>query len=171
MKSGRQFQLQRFLPLQFLWPLNYHFYLLIPLSFFLGVLITTSRLYGDNEIYAIFSEGKSLIDIIKYLLPQGADRRCSEICSELLWRIIRSNNELEWSENFEYLYWTAPAHGKTKGYYILMRETSSPVWQKKIFTAETEIRLPYSKDNYLFSVQSIDELGHASLPVFPIPIK
>ena len=45
--------------------------LLIPLSFFLGVLITTSRLYGDNEIYAIFSGGKSLIDIIKYLLPQA----------------------------------------------------------------------------------------------------
>ena len=39
--------------------------LLIPLSFFLGVLITTSRLYGDNEVYAIFSSGKSLLDIIK----------------------------------------------------------------------------------------------------------
>tara|TARA_X000001036_G_scaffold116425_1_gene109714 strand:+ start:1560 stop:2711 length:1152 start_codon:yes stop_codon:yes gene_type:complete len=45
--------------------------LLIPLSFFLGVLITTSRLYGDNEVYAIFSSGKSLLDIIKYLLPQA----------------------------------------------------------------------------------------------------
>ena len=27
--------------------------LLIPLSFFLGVLITTSRLYGDNEILSL----------------------------------------------------------------------------------------------------------------------
>ena len=45
--------------------------LLIPLSFFLGVLITTSRLYGDKEIYAIFSGGKSLLDIIKYLFPQA----------------------------------------------------------------------------------------------------
>ena len=45
--------------------------LLIPLSFFLGILITISRLYGDNEIYAIFSGGRSLIDIIKFLLPQA----------------------------------------------------------------------------------------------------
>ena len=45
--------------------------LLIPLSFFLGVLITTSRLYGDNEIYAIFTGGKSLLSIIKYLFPQA----------------------------------------------------------------------------------------------------
>ncbi len=45
--------------------------LLIPLSFFLGVLITTSRIYGDHEIYAIFSSGKSLLDVIKYLFPQA----------------------------------------------------------------------------------------------------
>ena len=69
--------------------------------------------------------------------------------------------------NSTYLYWTAPAHGKTKGYYILMRETSSPVWQKKIYTAETEIRLPYSKDNYFFAVQAVNESGNESLPVVP----
>ena len=31
--------------------------LLIPLSFFLGILITVSRLYADREIYAYFSTG------------------------------------------------------------------------------------------------------------------
>ncbi|HEY8690009.1 MAG TPA: M20/M25/M40 family metallo-hydrolase [Chitinophagaceae bacterium] len=69
--------------------------------------------------------------------------------------------------NSTYLYWQAPATGKVKGYYILMRETTSPVWQKKFFTTATEMRLPYSKDNYFFAVQSVNETGNESLPVVP----
>jgi len=69
--------------------------------------------------------------------------------------------------NSTFLYWKAPVNGTTKGYYILMRETSSPVWQKKFFTTATELRLPYSKDNYLFAVQSIGNEDNESLPVVP----
>ncbi len=69
--------------------------------------------------------------------------------------------------NSTYLYWNAPATGKAKGYYILMRETSEAHWQRKIFTTETAIRLPYSKDNYFFAVQSVSENGQESLPVVP----
>ena len=69
--------------------------------------------------------------------------------------------------NSTYLYWQAPATGKTKGYYILLRETTSPTWQKKIFTTDNEIRLPYSKDNYFFAVQSVNEAGNESLPTVP----
>src|SRR5579859_1500811 len=53
------------------------------------------------------------------------------------------------------LSWKAPPAGKVGGYFILMRETTSPVWQRKIFTSGTEINLPYSKDNYFFAVQSV----------------
>lgn len=69
--------------------------------------------------------------------------------------------------NSTFLYWKAPVNGTTKGYYILMRETSSPVWQKKFFTTSTEMRLPYSKDNYLFAVQSLGTDDNESLPVVP----
>lgn len=69
--------------------------------------------------------------------------------------------------NTTFLYWKAPKTGITKGYYILMRETTSPVWQKKIYTEALEIRLPYSKDNYFFAVQSVNETGNESLPVMP----
>jgi hypothetical protein len=69
--------------------------------------------------------------------------------------------------NSTYLYWQAQATGKVKGYYILMRETTSPVWQKKFFTTANEMRLPYSKDNYFFAVQSVNETGNESLPVVP----
>lgn len=69
--------------------------------------------------------------------------------------------------NSTLLYWKAPLNGTVKGYYVLMRETSSAVWEKKFFTSATELRLPYSKDNYLFAVQSIGNDGNESLPVVP----
>jgi hypothetical protein len=72
--------------------------------------------------------------------------------------------------NFTNLVWTAPKSGKTKGYFVLMRETTSPVWQKKFFTIDTKLDLPYSKDNYFFAVQSVSEDGNESLPVIPAPM-
>ncbi len=67
------------------------------------------------------------------------------------------------------LSWQAPRMGKVKGYYVLIRETTSAFWQRKIFTTETTIRLPLSKDNYFFAVQSVNESGNESLPVVPVP--
>lgn len=69
--------------------------------------------------------------------------------------------------NYTQLNWKAPKIGKVKGYYILMRETTSAFWQKKFFTSDLEIKLPYSKDNYFFAVQSVNESGNESLPVVP----
>lgn len=65
------------------------------------------------------------------------------------------------------LHWQAPLTGKPKGYYVLMRESSSAFWQKKFYTNSTSIKLPYSKDNYFFAVQSVSEDGNESLPVVP----
>ncbi len=65
------------------------------------------------------------------------------------------------------LFWQNPKSGKVKGYYVLIRETHQAFWQKKIFTTKNGIVLPYSKDNYFFAVQSVNEDGNESLPVFP----
>ena len=69
--------------------------------------------------------------------------------------------------NYSSLSWQAPQNGKVKGYYLLIRETSSPVWQKKIFTTQNSISVPYSKDNYFFAVESVNENANESLPVIP----
>lgn len=70
------------------------------------------------------------------------------------------------------LKWEAPATGKKPaGYYVLMRETISPYWEKKFYVTDTSATLNYSKDNYFFAVQSVDAEGHESLPVFPKPVK
>ncbi|AZB27359.1 M20/M25/M40 family metallo-hydrolase [Chryseobacterium bernardetii] len=69
--------------------------------------------------------------------------------------------------NFTDLSWEKPKSGEITGYYVLMRETDASVWQKKIFTKETSIRLPYSKDNYFFAVQAVNTSGNESLIVLP----
>ena len=66
------------------------------------------------------------------------------------------------------LKWESPVKGvKPAGYYILMRETYQPLWEKKIFVTGNEVILPYSKDNYFFGIQSVDAAGHESIAVFP----
>jgi Peptidase family M28 len=65
------------------------------------------------------------------------------------------------------LSWKKPLTTNRYGYYILMRETTAAQWQRKIFTRATSISLPYSKDNYFFAVQSVDEGGHESLAITP----
>jgi Peptidase family M28 len=79
--------------------------------------------------------------------------------------------EIKELTNFSDLVWKSPQLNSPFGYNILIRETSSSYWEKTIFTKETKIRIPYSKDNYFFAVQSVDQLGHCSLPIFPIPVK
>ena len=69
--------------------------------------------------------------------------------------------------NYSNLYWKQPKTGKVKGYYVLVRETTSAFWQKKFFTNATELQLPYSKDNYFFAVQSVGVDGNESLAVVP----
>jgi len=65
--------------------------------------------------------------------------------------------------------WQPPQQGKTpKGYYVLVRKTDVSTWERKIFIADTRIALPLSKDNYFFAVQSVDDDGHESLPVFAL---
>jgi Zn-dependent M28 family amino/carboxypeptidase len=73
--------------------------------------------------------------------------------------------------NFSDLVWTAPEGKKIYGYNVLIRETSSSHWEKTFFVKDTVTSIPYSKDNYFFAIQSVDELGHTSLPIFPVPVK
>ncbi|MGB8195004.1 MAG: M28 family metallopeptidase [Chitinophagaceae bacterium] len=66
------------------------------------------------------------------------------------------------------LNWKAPKSGKATGYYVMMRETYQPFWQKKFYTTQLTMRLPYSKDNYFFAVQAVSQDGNEGLPVIPV---
>ena len=69
------------------------------------------------------------------------------------------------------LKWEAPKGEKPAGYYVLMRETSSPTWERKFYVTDTKTTLNYSKDNYFFGVQSVDSDGHESLVVIPKAVR
>jgi len=69
--------------------------------------------------------------------------------------------------NYSFITWKAPKTGKPKGYYVMMRETTSAFWQKKFFTTKLEYTLPYSKDNYFYAVQAVGDDGNESLAVVP----
>ena len=69
--------------------------------------------------------------------------------------------------NFTNLSWDSSKSQNLAGYNVLMRETDSPVWQKRLFTKENSIKLPYSKDNYFFAVEAVEAAGNASIPVIP----
>lgn len=77
--------------------------------------------------------------------------------------------DLRGPASYAKLAWKAPKAGKVKGYYILMRETYQPFWQKKIFTKDLAVTLPYSRDSYFFAIQAVGEDGNESLPVIPKP--
>ena len=69
------------------------------------------------------------------------------------------------------LRWEKPKGEAPAGYYVVMRETSSPTWEKKFFVTGTTASLNYSKDNYFFGVQSVDAEGHESLVVIPKAVR
>lgn len=73
--------------------------------------------------------------------------------------------------NSTLLRWEVPEQGAARGYYVLMRETSSAMWERKFYTEDLEMERPYSKDNYFFAVQAVGEEGAESLAVFPRPVR
>jgi hypothetical protein len=68
------------------------------------------------------------------------------------------------------LMWEPPADGRAVGYEVLWRATSAPDWEhSQSVGKETRATLPVSKDNVIFAVESIDDAGHKSQPVVPMP--
>jgi hypothetical protein len=72
-------------------------------------------------------------------------------------------------ENDSNLRWQKNPEGDLAGYLVRYRQTSSPVWEHSVFTADTTIALKVSKDDFLFGVQAVDREGNASLVTLPKP--
>jgi Zn-dependent M28 family amino/carboxypeptidase len=68
------------------------------------------------------------------------------------------------------LVWDAPADGRAVGFEVLWRATAAPDWEhSQSFSNVTRATLPVSKDNVIFAVQTVDDAGHRSLPIVPVP--
>ncbi|MES2445878.1 MAG: M20/M25/M40 family metallo-hydrolase [Bacteroidota bacterium] len=113
-----------------------------------------------------------LPEYVDYNYLQKVTRMNLAVMANLAWSAQEPENVVVLTSgltNKTALRWEAPKGKTPAGYYILMRETSSPFWEKKIFVKETSASIAYSKDNYYFGVQSVDDNGHESLVVTPRP--
>ncbi|MCH7408358.1 M20/M25/M40 family metallo-hydrolase [Belliella sp. DSM 111904] len=143
---------------------------------------TAIRVCEMNENYYAQHEDVRLENAIQYGdLPEFMDfeymRKATGINLAVLANLATAPSEplmvgidVRKLSNSSTLRWEAPKTGKAKGYYVLLRETDASMWQKKFYTEDLTLTIPYSKDNYFFAVQAVGENGHESLAVFPQPI-
>jgi hypothetical protein len=55
-------------------------------------------------------------------------------------------------------------------YEVLWRATSSPDWEHVERVGNvTRATMQLSKDNVIFAVRAVDDHGHPSLPIVPLP--
>ncbi len=113
-----------------------------------------------------------LPEYVDYTYLQKVTRMNLSVMANLAWSCQEPENVVVQTSgltNKTALKWEAPKGKAPAGYYVLMRETSSAMWERKFFVKETSASLAYSKDNYFFGVQSVDEAGHESLVIIPKP--
>lgn len=73
-------------------------------------------------------------------------------------------------ENDSTLEWGASPDGRATSYEVLQRATTSSEWeQMRVVKNATRGTIAESKDNVIFAVRAVDNNGHRSLPVVPVP--
>jgi acetylornithine deacetylase/succinyl-diaminopimelate desuccinylase-like protein len=73
-------------------------------------------------------------------------------------------------ENDSTLTWEAASSDRAANYEVLWRATTSPDWEHvRAVGNATRATLPISKDNVIFAVHAVDNQGHRSLAVTPVP--
>jgi len=73
-------------------------------------------------------------------------------------------------ENDSTLTWEPSPGGRAASYEVLWRATTSPEWEHAQAVGNvTRTTLPTSKDNVIFAVRAVDNQGHRSLAVTPLP--
>ena len=78
------------------------------------------------------------------------------------------NSELSYSTT---LRWHVNHDGSVSGSYVLARPTDTPYWHTITFTSDTTMTVPFSKDDYIFGIQSVNPAGDRSLVVIPRPVR
>jgi hypothetical protein len=78
------------------------------------------------------------------------------------------------------LRWEHDGTGTPIGFYICIRETTAPQWQRKLFVSDEAEKQGnqysytvsgMSKDNYIFGIQAVGQDGLHSVTVFPVPVR
>jgi hypothetical protein len=84
---------------------------------------------------------------------------------------VRTENGIEYGDlpkfvNFDYVANVARVNAAT---LAALASAPAPPRNVRLETRVSKATVPVSKDNVIFAVQSVDEAGHRSLPVVPVP--
>lgn len=108
-----------------------------------------------------FVEEKYLADVARLVLASAvtvANAPAAPADARVITAQLETGTTIRWSE--------APDTDRA-GYEVLVRATSSPMWEHVIDVGPAlEWATPISKDNWLFAVRSYDRDGHRSQAVF-----
>ncbi len=69
------------------------------------------------------------------------------------------------------LRWSVPPDDAPAGYAVRYRATDAPRWEGTMFTRDTSITVPRSKDDLIFAIQSVGARGSRSLYALPRPAR
>lgn len=117
--------------------------------------------YGDLARFMDFEYLRKNTAVNLAVLSNLAKAPNAPVNVEIETRNLVNTSTLTWKSS----------QGGAAYYYVLIRETTGPYWQKKIKVEGTSITLPYSKDNFFFAVQAVSANGNESLPVLPRPAR
>jgi Zn-dependent M28 family amino/carboxypeptidase len=115
--------------------------------------------YGDLPKFVNFDYVASVVRLNAATLASLAAAPSSPGKVRLQTKQLQNDSTLTWE--------TAPL---ATGYEVLWRATTSPAWEHMQAVGNvTSITLQQSKDNVIFAVRALDNQGHCSLPVVPLP--
>jgi hypothetical protein len=115
--------------------------------------------YGDLPKFVNFDYVASVARMNAATLASLAAAPSSPGKVRLLTKELQNDSTLTWE-----------ASPLATGYEVLWRATTSPEWEHAQAVGNvTRITLQQSKDNVIFAVRALDNGGHRSLPVVPLP--
>ena len=115
--------------------------------------------YGDLPKFVNFDYVAAVARLNAATLASLAAAPAPPAKVHLLAKELQNDSTLTWE----------PSPGAT-GYEVLWRATTSPEWEHVQPAGNvTRITVPLSKDNVIFAVRAVDNIGHRSLPVVPAP--
>ncbi len=127
-----------------------------------NVRIENGKQYGDLPQFVDYEYARKIARVNAAVLASLASAPAPPKNVGLVTGQLGYKSTLRWGKNME---------EDVLGYVVRYRETTSPVWQGSIFTADTTITLDQSEDDYLFGVQVVDRGGNVSLVSLPRPVQ
>jgi hypothetical protein len=115
--------------------------------------------YGDLPKFVDFEYVARVARLNAATLASLASAPPAPAHVRLLTAALENDSTLKWEPSRE-----------ASSYEIIWRATSSPEWEHaRNIGSATTATLAVSKDNVIFAVRAIDNEGHRSLPVVPLP--